>query len=206
MRSLAPAWAIVFLCAVPELAFWGADLGLWGQDEWRSTGIQYGGFWSGLLQNWRPNYALQPWLMFVSYGFLHAGLMHFALNMLTLLSLAPLVISRHGTARFLAIYGIALVGGGAGFALLGPVAAPMVGASGALFGLAGAILAGDFDDRAARGLSLWPVMRAILFLTVLNVVLWWAMSGQLAWQTHLGGFLAGWAMVLVLPRRTARNR
>jgi membrane associated rhomboid family serine protease len=34
----------------------------------------------------------------------------------------------------------------------------------------------------------------------LNRVLWWAMKGQLAWQTHLGGFLAGAAAAWVLGR------
>ncbi|SPH24092.1 Rhomboid protease GluP [Defluviimonas aquaemixtae] len=201
MRSLAPAWTIVLLCAVPELAFWGADLGLWGRPDWRATGIEYGGFWSGLLGNWRPNYAAQPWLMFATYGFLHAGLWHFALNMVTLLSLASPVLARFGAERFLLIYVASLIGGGVGFALLGPVSAPMVGASGALFGLAGAILAVDTDRRASLGLSIWPVLRVVLLLALLNLVLWWAMHGQLAWQTHLGGFLAGGALAFILPGR-----
>lgn len=205
-RSWSSAWTIVLLCALPELAFWGAELGLWGRPDWRGIGIEYAGFWSGLLGNWRPNYPGQAWLMFATYGFIHAGPLHFAFNMLTLLSLAPPVIARHGDRGFLAIYAVALVGGGAGFAVLGPVAAPMVGASGAIFGVAGAILATEFDLRSRRGLPLWPILRAVLLLALLNVVLWWAMAGRLAWQTHLGGFLAGGALALVLPARRARRR
>jgi membrane associated rhomboid family serine protease len=35
----------------------------------------------------------------------------------------------------------------------------------------------------------------------LNIVLWWAMDGQLAWETHLGGFITGWiAAMLIDPR------
>jgi len=35
-------------------------------------------------------------------------------------------------------------------------------------------------------------------LIFLNLVMYWAMSGGLAWETHLGGFLAGWAAGLWL--------
>jgi rhomboid protease GluP len=35
------------------------------------------------------------------------------------------------------------------------------------------------------------VLKAIAFLVAMNVVLWWAMDGHLAWQTHLGGFRGG---------------
>jgi membrane associated rhomboid family serine protease len=84
------------------------------------------------------------------------------------------------------------VGGALGFALLSRVVAPMVGASGALFGLIGALIAWDYADLRARGASPAPVVKAIAWLTVLNLALWWAMNGHLAWQTHLGGFVAGW--------------
>ncbi len=47
-------------------------------------------------------------------------------------------------------------------------------------------------------LTLRPVLRVILILAVMNLVLWWAMDGQLAWQTHLGGFLAGAAAAAYL--------
>ena len=36
---------------------------------------------------------------------------------------------------------------------------------------------------------------------LLNLLLWWAMDGQLAWETHLGGFLAGWVMALLADPR-----
>ena len=78
---------------------------------------------------------------------------------------------------------------------------PMVGASGALFGLAGAVMALSWQYLRARGESLRPVIRSLVWLAVLNVVLWWAMSGMLAWETHLGGFVVGWVMGLWLVRR-----
>jgi rhomboid protease GluP len=178
-----------------------ADWGIWGDGRLRQWAVQNGGFWTGLLRNWRPNYALQPWTMFVTYSFLHAGIVHFAVNMMTLFSLGPPLVSHFGTLRFLLIYTLSTIGGAIGFALLSGEVLPMVGASGALFGLAGALMALTWRDiRANRG-SIWPVLRSILWLIVLNLLLWWAMAGQLAWETHLGGFVIGWLVALLLDPR-----
>ncbi len=200
-RIAAGVWAILVLCTLPELVLTGADLGLWGARQWRLLTYQHAAFWAGLLSDWRPHYAGQPWLMFVTYGFLHAGLVHLGVNMAALLSLSRPLVARLGQRRFLVLYALSLLGGGAGFATLGAPDAPMIGASGAVFGLVGAYLALDVQRRSRAGATLRPVARALALLFVLNVVLWWALHGQLAWETHLGGFLAGWAYALVARRR-----
>lgn len=183
--------AVVVASALPELILQGADHGLWGTGRWRQTAYANGGFWAGLLRDWQPNYPVQPVTMFFTYGFLHAGLFHLILNMLTLMGLGSAVADRAGTKRFGLIYGISLLGGALGFATLSNVAQPMVGASGALFGLAGALSWWDYRDRGPGIAGLRPVMMSVLWLIVLNIVMWWAMDGLLAWQTHLGGFVAG---------------
>ena len=196
-----PVVLVLFLaCLLPEIVLSGADYGLWGDPGWRLWAWQHGGFWTGLLGNWRPNYAAQPWLMFLTYGFLHGGVIHFGVNMLTLFSLAPPLVERMGQGRFLLLYMASMIGGGLGFALLSQSPQPMVGASGALFGLAGAVMALSWQYLRARGESLRPVIRSLLWLAGLNLVLWWAMSGMLAWETHLGGFVVGWLMGLWLVR------
>ena len=139
--------------------------------------------------------------MFLTYGFLHAGFWHLALNMVTLWSLARIVIERVGNLKFLSVYALSILGGGAGYALLAETYRPMVGASGALFGLAGAILAWDYVDRFILKEGLWPVARAALLLIALNVALYFAMGGRLAWEAHLGGFVAGWLAALLLDPR-----
>ena len=197
-------WALLVLCLLSELVLSGADLGLWGDRNWRLLAYQYGGFWAGLLGDWRPNYPAQPIVMFASYGFLHAGLLHLLVNMITLLGLGPPLARGIGAGRFLMLYAVSLIGGAAGFAALSHAAAPMIGASGALFGLAGAYLARDYARRAARALPVWPVLRAMAWLGVPNLLLWWAMHGQLAWQTHLGGFVAGWGFMALNDRRPRR--
>ena len=200
-------WAVLALCLLPEAVLQGADLGLWGDVHWRSLAYGWFGFWPGLLQGWRPNYPLQPVAMFVTYGFFHVGGLHLAVNMLTLLSLGPAVIDRAGQAGFLGLYTASLLGGALGFGLLTTATVPMVGASGALFGLMGAVITWALTDRHRAAQTLWPVARAVMGLVVLNGVLWVVAGGQLAWQTHLGGGLAGAAMALLLEwKETARGR
>lgn len=178
-----------------------ADFMEWGAPRLRSTVYENGGFWVGLLRSWSPNYVLQPYAMFFTYGFLHGGLLHLVVNMLTLWSISLPVLERVGTRGFLLLYGAALIGGAMGYAQLASTLAPMVGASGALFGLIGGLLAWAYVDRYAWKEALWPVVRAIALLGLLNLVLWWTMDGQLAWETHLGGFAAGWLTALLIDPR-----
>jgi membrane associated rhomboid family serine protease len=128
--------------------------------------------------------------------------MHLVVNMITLFSLGAAVVWRVGTRGFLLLYVAAMIGGAAGYGLLAETYRPMVGASGALFGLAGGLVAWEYVDRFTLQEALWPVLRAILLLIGLNVVLYWAMGGQLAWETHLGGFVMGWVAALLIDPRS----
>jgi rhomboid protease GluP len=207
LRDLSPAiWGVALACLVPELILSGADYGLWGSVHWRSLATGFLGFWPGLLADWLPNYPWQALAMFVTYGFLHGGPLHFGVNMMSLVSLGRGVTERIGAWRFLRLYGVSLLGGGIGYGALvhaqnANATTPMVGASGALFGLAGALVFWAWGDRRAAGETLTPVWRALFVLFGLNVVLWLATGGRLAWQTHLGGFLAGAAMAWWEERR-----
>lgn len=194
-------WILAAFIVFPELLLTGADLGLWGSAYTRLNAFQYGGFWAGLLDDWLPNYRGQAVVMFVTYGFLHAGLWHLALNVMALLTLAPDLWVRYGARRFFLLYTLSQLGGGLGFGLLGPADVPMIGASGAIFGLAGAFLANGYIRRRRAGLSLQPILRVLLLLLVINLLLWWVLNGQLAWETHLGGFTTGWIFAAIAFRR-----
>jgi len=194
---------ILGVCVVIEVLLQGADFGLWGSSRWRGLAYQNGGFWRGLLDSWRPNYPGQSAAMFATYGFLHGGFFHLSINMITLASLGQPVIERVGQWRFVAIYALSLLGGAAGFALLSSAVQPMVGASGALFGLAGVITGWEYTARRRMRAETMPVLRVVMLLIGLNLVMYWAMDGRLAWETHLGGFLAGWPAGLWLRDRPA---
>jgi membrane associated rhomboid family serine protease len=191
-------YVLIAVCVGIEAVLQLGDLNLTGVPRLRSLVYEYAGFWPGLLRNWQPNYPFQSTVMFVTYGFLHAGLWHLLLNMVTLWSLGGAVAQRVGGWKLGFVYTCGILGGAAGYALLSNSFTPMVGASGALFGLAGAILAWDYIDRFSVEERLWPVARAALLLVGLNIALYYAMGGILAWQAHLGGFVAGWVSALLI--------
>lgn len=193
---------LILLCVIPEVVVTGADWGFWGSARWRPLMYQNGAFWIGLLLGWQPNYASQPYAMFVTYAFLHGGLGHLLMNMVTLISLSRALLQRVGQGKFLLIYCASILGGAIAYTFLGLVRYPMVGASGALFGLVGAWVVWDISDtmrvrpefRTLVYAILWPIM----ILVLLNIAMYWATGGQLAWQTHLGGGIAGAAVALLL--------
>lgn len=200
--SLLPLYGLIGICVLIEGALQLSDLGLLPADRLRQTAYENAGFWPGLLGNWRPNYAVQPYLMFLTYALLHSGFLHLCVNMMTLYSLGRAVLERVGLWGFGALYLASTLGGALCFGVLARTTQPMVGASGALFGLLGGILAWNYVDRFTARRRLWPVGRVVLGLVALNLVLWWAMDGLLAWQTHLGGFAAGWVAALIIDPRS----
>jgi rhomboid protease GluP len=200
LAGVCTIWGLIAICAGIEAVLQLADAGLIAPARLRQMAYDWGGFWPGLLAGWRPNYFGQPMVMFFTYGFLHGSFWHMAMNMVTLWSLGRVVIDRVGVGRFVTIYLAALWGGALCFAFLGDTFRPMVGASGALFGLAGALLAWNYADRVAFRDGLWPVAQMAVLLIAINLVMYWAMDGQLAWETHLGGFIAGALMARAVDR------
>lgn len=185
-----------------EAVLWGADLGLWGHARLRQNAYDWGGFWPGLLTGWRPNYSAQPYAMYITYALLHGGIVHFLTNAVTLWTLGRAVIERVRGFRFFCLYWGCALGGAAGYGLLAQTVQPMVGASGALFGLAGALMAWAYVDRFIARAGLWPIARFGLLLVAINLAMYWALDGQLAWQTHLGGFVTGWILALLIDPRS----
>lgn len=201
-------WLAVLL-AFPELVLQAADLGLFGSARWRPLAYQNFAFWVGLLYDWRPNYAIQPYAMFVTYSILHGGFGHLIGNLAALFVLGPIVIDQAGARGFLAVWLLSVLGGAVAFGLLSSSAQPMVGASGALFGLAGAWLAWDGQEARRARTSLWPVANRVAGLVLLNLALWVLQGGRLAWETHLGGFVTGWIWAMwIAPssRKSLSNR
>ena len=87
--------------------------------------------------------------MFISYSFLHAGLGHLIGNMLALAFLGQRAVERVGRGGFALLYVASMLGGGLAFGLLAHTAAPMIGASGAVFGLAGGWVVWHWQDLRA---------------------------------------------------------
>lgn len=193
-NSPAVLWVVALTC-LPEilLTLIGTGLlaGLFGSTNLRGVLMTYGAFWGGLLRGWEPVFTGQSTLMFISYAFLHGGLLHLVGNMVAVLALGGIVVARVGQKGFLLLYTFSAIGGAVGFAMLGPINAPMVGASGAVFGLIGAWKFWEWQLRQHFGSPMRPLWHSLAGLALLNVLLWVLLDGLLAWEAHLGGFIAG---------------
>ncbi len=192
-------WLVVVNSAV-ELVLTAADLELVGSPHWRMTANRYGAFWAGLLHDWQPNYAAQPWTMFLSYAFLHSGPVHLIGNILALLILSRLLPDNTRAPAILVLWIGSAIGGALCFGLLASSPQPMVGASGALFGLAGAWQYTVWRACRRNGTNLRPVWFTLIWLVLLNLIMWLMMNGMMAWETHLGGFVTGWVLAVVQSR------
>ena len=155
----------------------------------------FGAFWQPVLSGATPPVDPgQTVLMFITYAFLHRAVTHLAMNGVILLSLGKFVSIHIGAARTLLVLFLLTVGGAACFGLLSSSAAPMIGASGAVFGLIGLWQGADYRMRRRCKLPLQPIIMAILGLVAANVLLLVLLSGGLAWEAHLGGWVAGWLL------------
>ena len=198
---------LILVCSATmiELALQGADLGLWGSARLRIYVYQNSAFWPGLLGNWIPNYAAQPYAMFVTYAFVHGGLAHLVINMITLVSLGNAVIRDVGQWRFLAIYAVTALIGAIVFLFLTTSYRPMVGASGALFGLAGALVCWNTRHIFRQHLPLLQKLTSASWpfgvLIVLNVLMYFGFDKNVAWETHLGGFIGGYVMAIFMTTK-----
>lgn len=132
----------------------------------------------------------EPWRM-VTAAFLHSqgSFLHIAFNMYALYILGKVLEPAMGRARFLALYLISAVGGSVGVLLLSSPMQPVVGASGAVFGLFGAL----FIVQRRRGGD----VRQIVVLIAINAAVGFLVP-NIAWQAHLGGLLAGAACAAVI--------
>jgi membrane associated rhomboid family serine protease len=128
-----------------------------------------------------------------------------AFNMLILLHLGREAVARLGTPGFLLLFAVSSAGGGLAYWLLGDGETPMLGASGVVFGLFGATMWWDIQRRRAAGASLEPVLRLAGGLVLMNGLLWLLVSGMLAWQAHLGGFVGGMALAAIVTPAPGRR-
>lgn len=143
---------------------------------------------------WGPGVAAGDWWRLVTGGFMHAGLLHLFMNMFLLWLLAQELEPALGRLRFGLLYGVSLLGGALGVMLLQP-SAPTVGASGAIFGLMGALIV--LQLRAHQN----PWQSGIAGLVAINLVITFAVPG-ISIGGHLGGLVAGaLAGLLVTPLR-----
>jgi membrane associated rhomboid family serine protease len=137
-----------------------------------------------------PSVAEGEWYRLVTSGFLHASLLHIGFNMLLLFLLGRLLEPALGTPRFVLLYFASLLAGSLGALLVEPNALTL-GASGAVFGLAGATFV------IARGRGMDAVASEVGFLIAFNLIFSF-LAPRISIGGHLGGLIGGALCALVI--------
>ena len=156
----------------------------------------------------------------VTYAFLHGGIAHLVVNMIWLAAFGSPLANRIGTIRFMAFWIVTSLAAVALHFVLHPLdEVPLVGASGAISGMMGAAARFGFriqrfEGRAGFGgavLTIADVFRSratVTFLAVwmiVNLVMGLGfgapgVESSIAWEAHIGGFLAGFFLIRLFDR------
>jgi rhomboid protease GluP len=159
--------------------------------------------------NFGPYTLTGEWWRLLTCVFVHGGIIHIAFNMWCLWDLGALCESLYGRWTYAAIYFICGIGASLG-SLIWNVEAFSVGASGAIFGLAGALLAafklGEFSVPRA---ALSGMLRSLGAFVVYNLIFGFAIPG-IDNAAHIGGLITGLIVgaliALVAPRQEQAPR
>jgi membrane associated rhomboid family serine protease len=137
------------------------------------------------------------WERLMTAAFLHAGLLHLATNMLALYIVGVPLERAIGSGRFLTVYLASALGGSLLALALTPPYVLGVGASGAVFGLFGAL--------AVLHRRVGADARSIAVLIGINLVISFAVP-NIAWQAHIGGLVTGAVVALLVAGRPPARR
>jgi membrane associated rhomboid family serine protease len=138
------------------------------------------------------------WYRLITAAFLHYGIWHIFVNMYALLIVGPQLEAALGRIRYVVLYALAGIGGGVLSVALGPVNEQAAGASGAIFGLFGALYI------VARHQKLQTNM--LVGMIAINLVFSFTFS-NIDWRGHVGGLVVGAAVAAVYayaPRGPSR--
>ena len=137
------------------------------------------------------------WWRLLTSGFLHIGPIHLVLNMLALWMLGRDLEIVLGRGRFLALYLVSMLGGAAAVMLFSAPNQQVAGASGAVFGLMGALVVVLRRLRAPAG--------QVFGIIGINVIFSLTVAG-ISWEGHFGGLVIGAVATAALVYAPARNR
>ena len=145
--------------------------------------------------SWMPGVTQGAFWQLLTSAFTHEELWHIGFNMLALWFLGPGLERVLGRARFLAIYLVSALTGSAAVLWLSDPQTQTLGASGAVFGMLGALLVLAYKVRGD--------VRSVLIWLGINIVYTFLGSG-ISWQGHFGGLIGGalvTAILLYAPRK-----
>jgi membrane associated rhomboid family serine protease len=153
-----------------------------------------GALWDKMIL-WGPFVDRGDWWRLITAAFLHASIVHIAFNMLALWWIGAPVEQYLGRARYVGLYLVAGLAGSAG-ALVAAPTLPVVGASGAIFGILGAMLILEWQATGRLGGN-------AMTLIVINLVIGFAFNGaggNISIGGHIGGLIGGILATLAFAR------
>jgi membrane associated rhomboid family serine protease len=130
----------------------------------------------------------QYWRLLTA-AFLHAGLLHLAMNMYALFLFGPPLEAALGRVRFTLLYIVSALGGSAASYAFSAPNQPSLGASGAVFGLLGAFFV--VNRRMGRDTN------GLVVLVVINLAFSFLVP-RIDWRDHIGGLITGALVTLAL--------
>ena len=177
-------WALLAV----NVLVWAAATAAGGSED-RQVLLNFGAMFGPLIAEG------QYWRLFTAI-FLHVGLVHLAFNGFGLFIFGSLVEGAYGHARFALIYVISGLTGSVASYMLNSIAVG-AGASGAIFGVLGALAAYFAAQRRVFGETARRSMIGVLVLAAINLAFGFIVPG-IDNMAHLGGFAAGIALGLIL--------
>ena len=175
-----------------------SDRGWFGVLDLRGLMISYGAFWDFLFPPGAVHQALFPgqsYSMLLTHAFLHAGTIHVLMNAVIFIALGKTLAVYFGLRLVMFTMLLGALSSGVAFGLLESTAAPMVGASGVVFAFIGLWLQASRTELKRLGRPGRSTASVMMSLIVIHVLLHVFMGGQIAWQAHLGGFVAGYFLM-----------
>ncbi len=138
----------------------------------------------------------EPWRLLTS-AFLHGGEVHLLVNLASLFAIGPALERTLGSVRFTVLYLVAAIGGNLAVCLLYEPLQPVLGGSGALFGMFGAAVAINVrSGRHALAFLDFEGPRRLIGSIVLNLAIGFALP-FISNTAHLGGLVAGFLVTLL---------
>jgi membrane associated rhomboid family serine protease len=154
---------------------------------------------AGLFESWSlvtDQVARGEWWRLVTSGFLHFGPIHLAFNMIALWVIGKDLERLLGRPRFLAVYGVGLLGGSVAALCFSPPQAETAGASGAVFALMGGLTV----VLRELNLSVRPALAMIAINLVISVTV-----PNISLAGHLGGLVTGLVLTALMIRHARRR-
>lgn len=159
----------------------------WQSEHWLNGDRQTLTQWGALVA---PLVTGGEWWRVLTASFLHAGLMHIALNMMALVDAGRLVERLYGSRNFAIIYSVSAIAASTASLwwrqdILG------VGASGAIFGVYGSLIAYLVRQRGSVPLQMMRTLSLTMVIFLVFAVMAGIFIPGIDNAAHLGGFLAG---------------